>query len=78
MQPKSPGHEDGSELWNPTATLMANRAALKRRGHLRPVPEDFLAVADRPTIYQAIVGVAVAAGRAAFVDFGMIRRWCCG
>jgi hypothetical protein len=36
--------------------------------------EDFLAVADRPTIYQAIVGVAVAAGRAASVDLQLYDR----
>jgi hypothetical protein len=36
--------------------------------------EDFLAVAGRPTIYQAIVGVAVAAGRAAFVDLQVYDR----
>ena len=31
-------------------------------------------MADRPTIYQAIVGVGVAAGRAAFVDLQVYDR----
>jgi hypothetical protein len=58
-------------------TRRAVLRALRRRGGANAaaiLDEDFLAVADRPTIYQAIVGVAVAAGRAAFVDLQMYDR----
>ena len=52
------------------------RALRRRRGAdaAAILDEDFLAVADRPTIYQAIVDVAVAAGRAAFVDLQLYDR----
>jgi GAF domain-containing protein len=58
-------------------TRRAVLRALRRRGGANAagiLDEDFLAVADRPTIYEAIVGVAVAAGRAASVDLQLYDR----
>jgi GAF domain-containing protein len=59
------------------ATRRALLRALRQRGGVDAaalLDEDFLAVADRPTVYRAILDAAVTAGRAACADLQLCDR----